>query len=142
VQILLICGAPGPTSVHTPDVCYRGAGFEMKGKIARHTEEVPGLAPVEMCTAQFHKPQSAFPEQLRIYWTWSTTGEWNAPVYPRWHFAGQTVLYKLYVIRSTLHTGSTDRDEVCMKFLHEFLPEVNKVAFPAAALTTSGPNHE
>jgi Protein of unknown function (DUF3485) len=26
VTVLLMCGRPGPLSVHTPDICYRGAG--------------------------------------------------------------------------------------------------------------------
>src|SRR5207248_510559 len=25
--VLILCGRPGPVSVHTPDVCYSGAGF-------------------------------------------------------------------------------------------------------------------
>src|SRR5690348_2531079 len=27
VLMLLVCGRPGPISVHTPDVCYEGAGY-------------------------------------------------------------------------------------------------------------------
>src|SRR5437870_1212645 len=26
LTVLLVCGRPGPTCVHSPDVCYRGAG--------------------------------------------------------------------------------------------------------------------
>src|SRR4051794_39829223 len=29
VQAILMCGRPGRMSVHTPEVCYRGAGYEM-----------------------------------------------------------------------------------------------------------------
>src|SRR5262245_54451671 len=29
VSLLVVCGRPGPIAVHTPDVCYRGAGFNL-----------------------------------------------------------------------------------------------------------------
>src|SRR4051812_4852958 len=29
VTVLLVCGRPGPVSVHTPDVCFVGSGFTM-----------------------------------------------------------------------------------------------------------------
>src|SRR5262245_60853695 len=34
VTVLLMCGRSGPLSVHTPDICYRGAGFHLDGSIA------------------------------------------------------------------------------------------------------------
>lgn len=134
VQVLLICGPPGPTAVHTPDVCYRGAGFDMKGQQARHQETIDTLgAPVELWTAEFRKSHSPFPEQLRIYWAWSTSGEWEAPTYPRWHFAGDAALYKFYLIRPLLHGEGAAKDEVCTEFLKEFLPQVNQALFSVQA---------
>src|SRR5262249_7678684 len=134
VKILIICGASGPTSVHTPDVCYRGAGFVMKSDAVRHAEEIKGVpAPVEMWTAEFHKPQGLLAQELRIYWGGSADGVWSAPSYPRWHSAGRKALFKLYVIRSTSEGTGAERDEVCMNFLADFLPKLNKELFPADA---------
>ena len=31
VSVLLVCGRPGPISVHTPDICYAGIGYEPVG---------------------------------------------------------------------------------------------------------------
>src|SRR5436305_14462199 len=85
VQVLIICGAPGPTSVHTPDVCYRGAGFSMQGQAVRHIEKRKNaVTPVELWTADFHRSQGLLTQHLRIYWTWSAKGEWVAPGNPRW----------------------------------------------------------
>src|SRR4029077_13786763 len=36
IMIALVCGRPGPISVHTPDVCYQGAGFRMAAEPAKH----------------------------------------------------------------------------------------------------------
>ena len=43
--------------------------------------------------------QSTRPEQTqpRIYWAWSVTGTWSVPESPRLAFAGNPVLFKLYV---------------------------------------------
>ena len=44
VSLLLMCGRPGPVSVHTPEICYPGAGFEL---IQTHPSEVRvGAEPV------------------------------------------------------------------------------------------------
>jgi hypothetical protein len=41
VSILLVCGRPGPVSVHPPEVCFRGAGYEPTAEPAR-VETAPG----------------------------------------------------------------------------------------------------
>ncbi len=132
IRIVLICGTPGPTAVHTPDVCYRGAGYTMKGDAIRYSEAAESAAPLELWTARFEKPKSALAGDLRIYWGWSTNGSWLSPDSPRWYFAGQKFLYKLYVIRAVPQDSKGTQDEVCLQFLHEFLPELNPVLFPAA----------
>src|SRR5437764_13900048 len=30
--VLVVCGKPGPISVHTPEVCFPGAGYKMLGE--------------------------------------------------------------------------------------------------------------
>ncbi len=131
LQVLIICGTPGPTSVHTPDVCYQGAGYGMVAREKQHKEEVKSVpTPVEMWTADFRKMQADLPEQLRIYWSWSADGRWGAPSSPRWHYAGQPLLYKMYLVYPTLEWKSSSEDDTCMKFLHEFLPQANQVLFP------------
>lgn len=133
VQVLIICGLPGPTSVHTPDVCYRGAGYVMAAQETRHSEKVKSLAQtVEMWTANFRKPQSPISGQLRIYWTWTVDGQWNAPSSPRWQYAGQKILYKMYLVHQDLEDRTSGQDKTCMDFLHEFVPRVNQTLFPPA----------
>src|SRR5947209_1965401 len=36
VTVLLLCGRPGPVSVHRPEVCYGGAGYELAAPRAKH----------------------------------------------------------------------------------------------------------
>src|SRR5437879_3988680 len=35
VSVVVLCGRFGPLAVHTPDICYGGAGYEMLGTPAR-----------------------------------------------------------------------------------------------------------
>src|SRR5580765_3646194 len=32
ITVILMCGRAGHMAVHTPDICYRGAGYEMLGE--------------------------------------------------------------------------------------------------------------
>ena len=41
-QVLLVCGKPGPTSLHPPDVCYQGAGYGTDAQ-ELHAVQVPSL---------------------------------------------------------------------------------------------------
>src|SRR5947209_2410247 len=52
VSLLIVCGRPGPISVHTPDVCYGGAGYEQVGPTPRYA--APGM-PAEFKVLQLRK---------------------------------------------------------------------------------------
>lgn len=97
--VLLVCGRPGPISVHTPDVCYEGAGYDLA---APPTEPIPGVFGALMV-----RPDSPVSDSLQVFWTWSSSGRWEAPSNPRIRYATEPYLYKLYVIRPAT---SSDRD--------------------------------
>ena len=93
VSMLLVCGRPGPTAQHTPEVCYVGAGFSAKEKPAHASipaapvgKEKPGEVPAEFWLAHYNKGGPT-PESLRIYWAWNATGAWEASARPRFEFA-------------------------------------------------------
>ena len=100
LQVILMCGRAGHMSVHTPEICYQGAGFEMAGspevwsvEEGRRTKDEgqgteknplydlrfpPSLPrPSSFWTAQFRK-QSGLSGQLRLFWGWNARGEWQA----------------------------------------------------------------
>ncbi len=130
VQILLVCGRPGPISLHTPDVCYRGAGFAPDADPAdRQVEAGPRAA--TMKTARFSKANSVTPQSLRISWAWNGAGAWEAPGQPRVRYGFARALYKLYVVRDVT-SGDDESDEA---FLREFLPVLDGALFPVEAGT-------
>jgi hypothetical protein len=130
VTILLVCGRPGPISVHTPDICYAGAGFEPLQPPSRVT--LPGDSsdpPAEFWSAVLSKPGASGPTHLRILWSWSATGAWEAPDNPRLAFAPRQVLDKLYVIRTLSAADEKLETDPSLDFLRVFLPELERILF-------------
>jgi Protein of unknown function (DUF3485) len=129
VTALLVCGRPGPISAHTPEVCYPGAGFEETAPKVRLPVGV-GSNPDEFWAADFGHEEAASQTNLRIFYSWSTDGTWMASESPRMGFAGEPVLYKLYVIREMGSKKEQPRDDPTIGFLGQFLPEVRSALFP------------
>jgi Protein of unknown function (DUF3485) len=131
ISVMLACGRPGPLSVHTPDICYRGAGYEASKGVTYRQEQCADQAEAELWQAHFGKQDPTSPRQLRVLWTWNVNGTWRAPENPRFTFAGSQALYKLYVIQEIM-PGDQSADQACSEFLGQFLPELNARLFPAS----------
>lgn len=130
VTILLVCGPPGPVSVHTPDVCYQGAGYHLSEPQARH--EVPREnqpEPVKCWIGQFQK-DGAVPDPLRIFWVWGVKGRWEAPDNPRLTFARTGALYKLYAIRDLPRSDEPLDKDAALDLLKVLLPQLQDRLFP------------
>jgi uncharacterized protein DUF3485 len=129
VQMMLLCGRPGPISVHTPDVCFAGAGNEELGKADRF--KIGGDSNDEFWVRSFRKV-GPVAEKFRVFYGWSTSGNWEAPDNPRMSFANRPVLYKLYLV-SNLREGTEaiDRDPA-LDLLRALRPQLR------AAFSNSG----
>src|SRR5205807_1079895 len=54
--VILMCGRSGKMAVHTPEVCYRGAGYELESRPETWTVKTPtGDAMATFWTASFTK---------------------------------------------------------------------------------------
>jgi hypothetical protein len=130
VTVLLMCGRWGKMAVHTPDLCYRGAGYEVAGEKVRQAVATPA-GPAAFWTARLRKP-GAGATALRIHWAWSADGSWRAPDSPRWTFAGSPFLYKLYVVRDVTAEGDrpgTATGDPSQRWLEHFLPVLSDTLF-------------
>ena len=68
VLVILLCGRSGKMSVHRPEHCYGGAGYEMMAEPVAH--ELTVDPPSHCWTTRFRKEESTGNVQLRIFWTW------------------------------------------------------------------------
>jgi hypothetical protein len=127
ITVLLVCGRSGPLSVHTPDVCYRGAGYGMSGAIAKEAQKYKeGSAAAEFYSATFSKGDVTGAADLRIKWCWGADGRWLAPTHPRVDLACYSALFKLNVIQCTTTISERADEEICSDFLKVLLPALDK----------------
>ncbi len=127
VSFLLVCGRGGPISVHTPEVCYGGAGYVPIGG-TKYSEIDLGEAGKHLFRIdRFAMPGDVSPVQLEVYLAWSRDGRtWQSPENARLSLARAPALYKLYVVREFL-PGPRDRGtDSCDAFLRIALPELTR----------------
>jgi hypothetical protein len=129
VTVALISGLPGPVSIHTPDVCYKAGGYDV-GTAAHYHHPAQGAAPAaDFLTSDMHKNQATGPLHQRIFWSWTSTGDWKVPDNPRYEFAGKPVLFKLYVIREMNAPNEPLEDDPCIDLMRRLLPQLQQSVF-------------
>jgi hypothetical protein len=132
VQFLLVCGLPRNISLHTPEDCYAGSGYAPVGDPVKEQLKVDGI-PVNLQVAAFQRDRGGIAENLRIMWTFSPDGRWEAPDSPRSAFSGRRFLYKIYLVRDLSKSDEPlEKDDVCLELLRQLLPELQKVLFPSS----------
>ena len=131
VLVILMCGRPGKMAVHTPEICYSGAGYDLSDQPT--TVAIADGAAGEsddFWNAQFTKkgPRTT---HLRLCWAWNAQGTWEASPSPRWQFRGEPFLYKLYVSRDvSSQSGLAIQADPVADFLRQFLPPLRATLFP------------
>ena len=136
--VILMCGRPGRMAVHTPEVCYRGAGYSLAAEPEIFTlKSLPGNVLGNFWTARFLK-ETGLAEDLRLTWGWNDGQGWRAPTNPRWEFGGQPFLYKLYLSQDSpgamapggrLTTRRALATEAAQDFMRQFLPMLQLTLF-------------
>jgi hypothetical protein len=129
VTVLAVCGRPGPVTVHSPDVCYGGAGFSPAGPRQRHAvgEAGAGSTPAEFWAERYHRPGAAVPEQVQLYYSWNAGGGWVASDRPRLDFARHRALYKLYVSRQLSRPDEPAEQDPIPGLLRLLVPELARL---------------
>jgi hypothetical protein len=144
--LMIVCGRPGPISVHTPDVCYPGSGYRVISDDLRTTINGPSGTPHEFWKLRMNKADAVISQHLNVTYGWSTDGRWQAPKSEaaRFTFADAPVLFKLYAqyqvpAASTVDAATEAENDPTVGFLEAVLPELNRALFapPAPAAPAS-----
>jgi hypothetical protein len=129
--IVSVCsGYAGEVAVHTPDVCYLGAGYKLKSALTRQTIQLQDGKEASFWMADFEKTTATSVENVRVRWSWSKDGNWQAPDYPRLTFARAPVLYKLYIVHNLTEEEDLTRDDPYRKFAADLVPVLNRQLAP------------
>jgi hypothetical protein len=130
VRVILLCGESGPMSVHRPEHCYRGAGFEMISPPVKYVvKSAAGVPLAEVWTARFSGQDETGPRHLRIFWTWFAGGRWQAAEGLR-PFPGYQALYKLYVVSEMNTPQDPLVDDPALDLLRKLMPELAAALAP------------
>ncbi len=130
VNVYLVSGSARHVTIHTPDWCYVGAGYNMVYEPQQYNiEKVEGVPEVpEFLTTQFLKETPISTERIRIFWGFSDDGIWHGPRMPKPTFAGKSAMYKIYMI-TELDEDDTIELNPTLEFARTFLPAVHPILF-------------
>ncbi len=121
VHVLILCGRPGPVSLHPPTLCYQGAGYAVTKTPEPFTVE-NSAGPIGMLQTVHMVKDGPSPEPLRVFWAWSAGGPFSVPDNPRMTFLRAGFLYKLYVVRRLNRIDEPLQDDPAASFVRELLP--------------------
>lgn len=137
VQVTILCGRPGPISLHSPDYCFVLSGMSQLEAQSKAPPFQPDSADsIEFWMADYRPPESKPSPDIRTFWSWSTDGKkWSIPEDPRFTFASAPYLYRLYftVQKDVFQpTGSDEETQsqaaiIAQQFMDEFLVRYSEV---------------
>lgn len=131
VNVAVLVGPAGPTSVHTPEICYSSREYDMVE--SPHRVSVRGAAkPEEQLWAITFRSHNVAGDELRVYYGWATEGPWLAPDQPRMAFGGERMLYKMQLAGYVVPGPAARKSDPCLNFLRDFLPVADRELFAAA----------
>jgi hypothetical protein len=149
VSIALAVGDRRNMSTHTPERCYRAAGWNM-GTSGAYSYTVPSevddkgneVKSLEMLTATFRHDDVAQGSNLQqVFWAWNDGQEWivpsSDPRLPEWMggLPSSQSWYKLYIMCDRPAKGSAQVDiseTAGYKFVRDLMPALSKALSPAA----------
>ncbi len=131
ISVMMLCGPPGPISVHPPTVCFTSQGFRLTAKETRYAVTLEdGTTLGEFFVGEFVKPSATGSLIMRTFWGWNAQDDWQAPDNPRTTFAPlNSFLYKVYVSRGMTGLEEPLESDPCVEFMKEFLAEAKKDLF-------------
>jgi len=133
VNVFLVSGTARHVTQHTPDWCYRAAGYEMEGQASSYLLDCgETMDDPEFSMATFKKEDTLGTERQWILWSFSDNGEWECPgtnwVKP--HFAGRPALCKVYLSTSDVPDYRQVEESPTVRFGKVLMPVLNEVLFP------------
>ncbi|MCA9216816.1 MAG: exosortase-associated EpsI family protein [Planctomycetales bacterium] len=133
VNVYVVSGKGRHITIHTPDWCYVGAGYDKVEDPLQYRipmGEQPTESDPEFLTCVFRKESPTMKHEIRIFWTFSDDGNWAGPRHPKNVFGGRRAMYKIYLITDINEAGTAAPEgNPTLDFAKDFIPIVNDVLF-------------
>ena len=131
VNMFLVCGTSRHITLHTPDLCYRAAGFDSEGEPTSASIDAGLPQPAEFVTGRFYKEEGGALQRLEVMWSFSSDGQWHGPRWARSSLAGRNAIYKVYLIGPMPSPQQSQKeDSPTITFAREAMPTIQTVLFP------------
>lgn len=122
VVAFVILGPPGPTAVHTPEVCYSVRDT----KILEDRTKVEFPETGDEFWALTLQSKGINREFIRVYYAWAFENNWTAPEWnPRWDYGGKPWLFKMQLATHAPPDTEFAKHDPCKEFLKALLPELD-----------------
>lgn len=115
VTVAILFGPRGPIAVHTPEICYSGAGTRPVAD-KRSVEIKTAEKSDRFWTIQFSRGAEQSPS-LEVWYAWSDGGPWTASEQPRFWLTDS-----LYKIQLAGTPAKTNAESDCKSFLRALVP--------------------
>ena len=129
VSVTLMVGPFGPTSAHTPAVCFSSRDYTISQEPSRALIAEGSSQDSEVWVVTVRSNQLDG-ETRRVYYGWSDGGPWKAPREPRLYYGGRPYLYKIQASIVLSSAESPAENDACREFLAVFLPQVRSYLLP------------
>jgi hypothetical protein len=121
VHVALIVGPSGPTSVHTPEICFSSKAYSIQEpREERLFDPAPEGGVNSLWSLLFRSPQVGA-GVLLVYYGWSTGGAWTASNSPRFEFGGRPLLYKIQISAELGPVEVSKKSDSCQRFFESLL---------------------
>jgi Protein of unknown function (DUF3485) len=121
IDLSIIVGPAGPTSVHTPEVCYSSRDYEQLG-VPKEFQVRARENPLESFWGLSFRARGPRPDQLTVAYAWNDGDGWRAASHPRFQYSGRRMLYKLQLASNSIPSETSSSHDPIRSFLVDFLP--------------------
>ncbi len=119
VRVAVIVGPPGPTAVHTPEICYSSRTYNLEKR--PESEKIGNEQDGDTFWSVKFRSKEAGGGELNVYYAWASDGVWRASESPRYEYGGLPFLYKIQVAGAPSPFGVRQEEDLCKRFLQDLL---------------------
>lgn len=121
VELILLYGPAGEMFIHSPEVCYPSAGYDLvAGPRLKEVDTVPFRA------LAYRKGEGVSSDLQEVYYSWRHGGRWSPEVGIQKRFERIPSMYKVHVARKATTRERRDIGNPCESFLTFLMPDLRK----------------
>jgi uncharacterized membrane protein len=132
VRVAILVGPTATIAMHTPEICYSSRA----AVVHQSRQRVRIASAADRYDELWHlvfRPTSDIPDDIHVFYGWSTGDGWVAPDSQRLAFIGVPWLYKIQLAARASEQADSNGKAVGEDFLSQFIPALQRtMTLPAS----------